>query len=114
MEEPGDNNSFLVKPGTDEYEVTSFLVRNRKNSFTPPEIASSLNIDEDRASKVLSHLFEQKLVNRSQESYYVGSENAKHLQRRLKSVDSAERLHNTTPDDDAYAEGEWEDDLASR
>lgn len=114
MEEHRNDGPFLVKPETDEYETISFLVRNRKSSFNPSEIASTLNVTEQETSRALSHLFDQGLVDRSQESYYVGSEKAKHLQRRLKSVDSAERLHNTTPDDDAYAEGEWEDDLASR
>ncbi|WP_324759474.1 MarR family transcriptional regulator [Haloarcula montana] len=114
MEDQKTDDPFLVKPETDEYDITSFLVRNQESSFTPSEIASTLDVTENEASRVVSSLYERDLASRSQGSYYVDAETAKILRHRLTSVDSAERLHTTAPDNDAYAEDDWEDDVASR
>ncbi|MFD1600622.1 MarR family transcriptional regulator [Halobellus rarus] len=108
-----NDGPFPVKPGTDEYAVISFFVRNRGEKFTSLEVASVLDISEKRASGVSDRLVEREFLNRAKEGYYVDSKQAKTLQHRLMSVDSAEILHNTAPDD-IYTEEGWKDELDSR
>ncbi len=113
MREDKDGEPFLVKPETDKYEVISFLVRNRKSSFTPSEIASDLDIADQTVSNVLSYLLKHGTAVRSQGEYYLNSESAKYLQQRLKSVDSAKQLHDIASNNDAYSENGWEEKLDS-
>jgi len=113
MKDHRTDDSYIVQPGTDEYDVISFLVHNRRYRFTLSELASALHINEERISEIVSHFLETGIVERVQERYYVDIESAKDLQQRLESIDAAERLHNTAPDDDAYAEQGWENELPS-
>lgn len=104
-----NDNPFLVKPGTTEYDALSFLVRNREERFTPAEIGPRIDISETSASKTMIRLFENELIERSQGSYYVDPDCADKLKQRLDSVDAAMRLHDVAPEDDIYAETvSWE------
>jgi len=109
---PKDENPYLVTPGTDEYDALSFLVRNRGEKFTPPEIAAGTGISEADAADTMTTLFEDDLVERSQGAYYVPVDRAEELQRRLESVDAAAKVHENEPDD-AYAVEGWEDEVDS-
>lgn len=114
MGESKDDDPFLVLPGTDEYEALSFLIRNRGEKFMPSEIAARTDISESNTPQTIERLFERDLVESSQGDYYVDIAQAEYLQQRLKSVDAAEQLHNTTPNDDIYAMTDWECQLNSR
>lgn len=107
-----NNDSFPVKPGTNEYHALSFLVANQELGFTPVEIADRTTISETSASKTMTRLFEKGLVERAQGTYYVEPERADELKRRLDSLDATTRLFETAPED-AYAEPGWEDDVPS-
>lgn len=93
--------------------MISFFLRNRGEEFTPLEVATFLDVSEKSAIGILDRLAERKFLNQAKEGYYVDSKQAKTLQHRLMSVDSAEILHNTAPDD-IYTEEGWEDELDSR
>ncbi|MCF2165375.1 MarR family transcriptional regulator [Halobacterium salinarum] len=109
---PNDENPYLVLPGTPEYDALAFLVRNRGEQFTLPEIAASTDMSEADAADTMTNLFEDDLVERSQGAYYVPVERAEDLQRRLESVDAAAKLHENAPDD-AYAVDGWEEQVDS-
>jgi hypothetical protein len=109
---PNDENPYLVVPGTDEYDALGFLVRNRGEQFTPPEIAAGTDITEADAADTMTTLFEDDLVERSQGAYYVPVDRGEDLQRRLESVDAAAKLHENAPDD-AYAVDGWEEHVDS-
>lgn len=113
MDNSRDRETFPVLPKTDEYEALSFLVRNRGERFTPSEIAVHADVTEASAPETLHDLLEKNLVEYDQEDYYVDSERAEDIKSRLESVDAAERLHETAPDDDIYATTDWEEDLNS-
>jgi len=102
-----------VLPETDEYEALSFLVRNRGERFTPSEIAFHAEISEASAPETLHGLLEKSLVEHDQGGYYVNSDRAEDIKSRLESVDAADRLHETTPDNDVYAVTDWEEELNS-
>lgn len=108
-----NGDPFPVKPETNEYDALSFLVRNREYGFTPAEIADRTEINSASASKTMARLFEKGLVERSEGIYYVEPDSADDLKQRLDSIDAAVRLHDTAPDDDAYADAGWEDNVPS-
>lgn len=109
----GNRGPFPVKPQTDEYEVCSLLVRNRGYAFTSAEIADETGISESDVSDVLSQLLDEDMVKRTEDIYYLTPEQADVLKQRLESVDAAVRLFEAAPEDDAYAEAGWEDNLPS-
>jgi Mn-dependent DtxR family transcriptional regulator len=109
MDDFRDHEPFPVIPETDEYEALSFLVRNRGERFTPSEIALHANVSEASAPETLHDLLEKNLVEHDQGGYYVSSDRAEDIKSRLESVDAAERLHETTPDNDVYAVIDWEE-----
>lgn len=113
MSDSKNPDLFPVIPGIDEYEVLSFLVRNREDEFSPSEIAVHIGTNKASASTTLTRLFEKGLIECSQGVYYVDLDRAEYLQNRLESVDAAEHLHNTTPDDDIYSTSDWEEELDS-
>lgn len=107
------DDPFPVKPDTNEYEALSFLVAHREYGFTPSEIAAHTDINESSASKTMARLFEKGLVERTEGAYYADPDRVDTLKQRLKSLDSANRLFEAVPNDDVYAQDEWEDELAS-
>ena len=113
VDELRDGEPFPIKPDTNEHEALSFLLSNREYGFTPTEIADRTTISEASASKTMTRLFDKGLVDRSQGVYYVDPDRADDLKRRLDSLDAAVRLHETTPDDDAYTEPGWEENVSS-
>jgi DNA-binding MarR family transcriptional regulator len=113
VDELTSDEPFPVKPDTNEYEALSFLVAHREYGFTPAEIADHTDISESSASKTMARLFEKGLVERSAGAYYVDPERADTLKQRLTSLDSAVKLFNSAPSDDAYAEAGWEDEMPS-
>ncbi|MCD2204007.1 MarR family transcriptional regulator [Halobacterium sp. KA-6] len=102
----------MVIPDTDEYYALGFLVRNRGERFTPPEIAASTDMSEADAADTMTTLSEDDLVERSQGAYYVPVDLGEDLQRQLESVDAAAKLHDNAPDD-AYAVEVWEEKVDS-
>ncbi|CQH65369.1 HTH domain protein (plasmid) [Halobacterium hubeiense] len=112
MGDSNDENPYVVIPDTDEYYALGFLVRNRGEQFTLPEIAASTDMSEADAADTMTTLFEDDLVERSQGAYYVPVDRAEDLQRRLESVDAAAKLHDAAPDD-AYAVEGWEEQVDS-
>jgi len=113
MDNSRNHGPFPVLPETDEYEVLSFLVRNQGERFTPSEIVVHADVSEASASETLHGLLEKNLVEHDQGDYYVSSDRAEDIKSRLESVDAAERLHETAPDDDIYAVTDWEEELNS-
>ena len=113
VDELRDGEPFPIKPDTNEHEALSFLLSNRQYGFTPTEIADRTTISEASASKTMTRLFDKGLVDRSQGVYYADPDRADDLKRRLDSLDAAVRLHERAPDDDAYAEPGWDDDVAT-
>ena len=112
VEELRSSTPFPVTPGTNEYDALSFLVRNRDYGFTPTEIATRTDVAVTSASKTMTRLFDKGLVERVQGVYFVDPDRGDDLQRRLESIDAAERLHESAPED-AYAEPGWEDQVPS-
>lgn len=104
-----DQYSYVAKPGTNEYEVLSFLVSHERNRFSLSQIAKRTGTTETTLSNTVSRLVERGLIEQSAERYYVDPEDAERLHDRLKSVDAAVRLHENAPDD-AYSQEGWEDD----
>ena len=113
VDELRDGEPFPIKPGTNEHEALSFLVSNREYGFTPTEIADRTTISEASASKTMTRLFDKGLVDRSQGVYYTDPDRTDDLKRRLDSLNAAVRLHETAPDDNAYTEPGWEEDVSS-
>jgi len=105
---PKDENPYVVTPDTDEYYALDFLVGNRGEQFTPPEVAAGTGIREADAADTMTTLSQDNLVERSQGAYYVSVDRADELQRRLESVDAAAKLHDNAPDD-TYAVDGWEE-----
>ena len=103
---------FLVKPETGEYEVLCVLVANQKDGTTSDEIVAKTELSTSRAVETLGLLSKSEIVYQEDGVYYIGSEQAERLKRRLKSVDAAVQLFESTPDD-AYAEEGWRDQVAS-
>jgi DNA-binding transcriptional ArsR family regulator len=113
VDELRDGEPFPIKPNTNEHEALSFLLSNREYGFTPTEIADRTTISEASASKTMTRLFDKGLVDRSQGVYYTDPDRTDDLKRRLGSLDAAVRLHETAPDDDAYTEPGWEEDVST-
>ncbi|MDL0127610.1 MarR family transcriptional regulator [Halobacterium salinarum] len=111
VDELTDDESFPVTPDTNEYEALDFLVRHHEYGFSPREIAARTDINESSVAKTMRHLDEKDLVERSDEIYYVDPVRVETLTARLKSVDAVVRLFEATPDDDAYAEAGWEEQV---
>ena len=108
-----NDDPFPVKPDTNEYEALSFLVAHNEYGFTPREIADHTDINDSSASKTMARLFEKGLVERSDGAYYAAPDRVDTLKQRLKSLDSAIQLFESTPNDDIYAEEGWEDEMPS-
>lgn len=108
-----NDEPFPVKPDTNEYEALSFLVAHREYGFTPSEIADHTDIDGASVSKTMVRLFEKGLVERSDGAYYAPPDRVDTLKQRLESLDSATQLFESVPNDDAYAEEGWEDEVPS-
>jgi len=113
VDELTSDDPFPVKPETNEYEALSFLVAQREYGFTPTEIADHTDICKSSTSKTMARLFEKGLVERSDGAYYVEPDRADTLKQRLESLDSAVEFFDSTPNDDAYAEEGWENDVPS-
>lgn len=101
------DESFPVKPGTNEYEALSFLSRNSEFGFSPAEIAAQTPVPKSSASKTMARLVEKGVIERAEGVYYVEPERQAAIKRRVESLDAAARLFETAPSDDAYAE-DWE------
>lgn len=108
---PSDDDSFPVNPDTDEYEALDFLVRHHECGFVQSEIADRTNIIESRVAKTMTRLIEKGFVKRSNRTYCVDPDQVDVLRERLKSINSVVQLFEGVPDDDAYAEEGWEDEL---
>lgn len=106
-----DDDPFPVNPDTDEYEVLDFLVRHHECGFGQSEIADRTNITESRVAKTIARLTEKGFVKRSDRTYCVDPDQVDVLKGRLKSINSVVQLFDGVPDDDAYAEEGWEDEL---
>ncbi|CAM3012197.1 helix-turn-helix domain-containing protein [Halobacterium salinarum] len=111
VDELTDDESFPVTPDTNEYEALDFLVRHHEYGFSPREIADRTDINESSVAKTMRRLDEKDLVERSDGIYYVDPVRVETLTARLKSVDAVVRLFEATPDDDAYAEAGWEEQV---
>jgi len=102
---------FPVTPDTNEYEALDFLVRHHEYGFPPREIAERTDINESSVAKTVRRLDENDLVERSDEIYYVDPVRVDTIKARLKSIDAVVRLFERAPDDDAYAEEGWEEQV---
>jgi len=111
VDELTEDESFPVTPDTNEYEALDFLVRHRQYGFSPREIAARTDINESSVAKTMRRLDEKGLVERSDEIYYVDPVRIDTIRARLTSVDAVVRLFEGTPDDDAYAEAGWEEQV---
>jgi len=107
-----NNNPYPVKPDTNEYEALSFLVANHKYGFTPSELAARTDLSKTSAAKAMARLFEDRLIERAETTYYIDPHRADELKQRLASLDSAARLFEKAPDD-AYAKQGWEHEVPS-
>lgn len=108
-----DDTRFPVLPDTDEHTVLSFLVRNSGERFTPREIVDQAGVSKVNIPDILENLFEHQLISCAEDTYYVDPEQGMELKRRVESIDAVVQLHDTTPDNDSYAEDGWEDQLGS-
>ena len=104
---------FPVKPESNEYKALSFLVTHYEYGFTPREIAARTALDKTTAVNALARLFENELINRADDVYYIEPHQVEELKHRLESLDSAVRLFEATPNDDSYAEEGWEQEVPS-
>ncbi|MGB9960749.1 MarR family transcriptional regulator (plasmid) [Halobacterium sp. MBLA0001] len=111
VDELTDDEPFPVTPDTNEYEALAFLVRHHEYGFSPREIADRTAINESSVAKTMRHLKEKGLVEGSDGIYYVDPVRVETLTARLTSVDAVVRLFEGTPDDDAYAEAGWEEQV---
>lgn len=105
------DSPFLVKPETPEYEALSFLTRNREQRFTLDAIVAQTSLDSHTATPVLEHLVDTGLLTRIENTVFLPAKRAKDVQRRLESIDAAERLFLAAPEGDAYTEQGWEADV---
>jgi len=113
VDELTNGDSFPVKPDTSEYEALSFLVAHYKYGFTLSEIAARTDLSKGSTSKTMSRLFENGLVERAENVYYIDPRRADELKQRLESVDSVVQLFEATPSNDVYAKKDWEQDPLS-
>lgn len=81
------------------------------NTGFPREIADRTDINESSVAKTMRRLEENDVVERSDEIYYVDPVRIDTIRARLTSVDAVVRLFEATPDDDAYAEAGWEEQV---
>lgn len=61
----------------------------------------------------MAQLVENGLVERADDVYYIDPRRVDELTNRLRSLDSAVELFEVTPDDDSYAEEDWEQEVPS-
>ncbi|SNR77938.1 hypothetical protein SAMN06266787_12715 [Halorubrum ezzemoulense] len=104
---------FPVKPESNQCKALTFLVTHHEYGFTPREIAAQTALDKTTAVDALARLFENELINRADEVYYIEPRRVDELKHRLESLDSAVRLFEATPNDDSYAEEGWEQEVPS-
>jgi len=107
------NELFPVKPESNQCKALSFLVTHHEYGFTPREIAARTALDKTTAVNALARLFENELINRADDVYYIEPHQVEELKHRLESLDSAVRLFEATPNDDSYAEEGWEQEVPS-
>jgi len=103
-------DAFPVKPETGEYTVLSFLVTHRGTEFTLDEIADYTDTRESTSTEAVIQLHDWGLIDQSEDHYYVNQKQGAKLAKRLESLDTAIRLFEAAPTDDAYAERGWEDE----
>jgi len=108
-----DDEPFPVKPESAKYEALSFLVVHHEYGFTPQEIAARTGLNKTTASNTMAQLVENGLVERVEDVYYIDPRRVDELTNRLRSLDSAVELFEVTPDDDSYAEEDWEQEVPS-
>lgn len=111
VDELTNDDPFLVKPDSNEYEALSFLVAHHKYGFTPDEIAARTALSKATTSNTMTRLFENGLVERAKNVYYIDPRRADELTQRLESLDSAVQLFESAPNDDIYAEEGWEQEV---
>ncbi|ELZ32749.1 MarR family transcriptional regulator [Halorubrum tebenquichense] len=107
------NELFPVKPESNQCKALSFLVTHHEYGFTPREIAARTALDKTTAVNALARLFENELINRADDVYYIEPHQVEEQKHRLESLDSAVRLFEATPNDDSYAEEGWEQEVPS-
>ena len=108
-----DDETFLVNPESAEYEALSFLVVHHEYGFTPQEIAARTDLNETTASNTIAQLVEDGFVEQAENVYYIDPRRVDELTNRLRSLDSAVELFEVTPDDDRYAQEDWEQEVPS-
>jgi len=113
VEELTKGGPFLIKPVTNEYEALSFLAAHHKYGFTLNEIAARTALSRTTALNTMTRLFENGLVERTENVYYINPRRANELKQRLESLDSTVQLFESAPTDDIYAEEGWEQELPS-
>ncbi|TKX36659.1 MarR family transcriptional regulator [Halorubrum sp. CGM4_25_10-8A] len=113
VDELTDDEPFPVNAESPEYEVLSFLVAHHEYGFTPQEIAARTGLNETTASNTMAQLVEDELVEQVENVYYIDPRRVDELTNRLRSLDSAVELFEVTPDDDSYAQEDWEQEVPS-
>ena len=104
---------FPVKPESNECKALTFLVTHHEYGFTPREIAAQTALNKTAAVNALARLFENELIDRADDVYYIEPHQVDKLKHRLDSLDSAVRLFEAAPNDDSYAEEGWEQEVPS-
>jgi len=87
-----NDDPFSVTPETNEYDALSFLVSDQEYGFTPADLADRTYTSHASASKTMTRLFDNGIVERSQGMYYVDPDRADSLKHRLTSIDAAIRV----------------------
>ena len=113
VEDLTDDKSFPVKPESAEYEALSFLVAHHEYGFTPQEIAAQTSLNKTTASNTMAQLVEDGFVEQAENVYYIDPRRVDELTNRLRSLKSAVELFEVTPDDDSYAQEDWEQEVPS-
>jgi len=84
-----------------------------EDGFTPQETAARTGLNKTTASNTIAQLVENGVVERADDVYYIDPRRVDELTNRLRSLDSAVKLFKVTPDDDSYAEENWEQEVPS-
>ncbi|QAU11378.1 MarR family transcriptional regulator (plasmid) [Halorubrum sp. BOL3-1] len=108
-----DDEPFPVNPESAEYEALSFLVVHHEYGYTPQEIAVRTDLNKTTASNTMAQLVENGLVEQAEDVYYIDPRRVDELTNRLRSLDSAVELFEATPDNDSYAQEDWEQEVPS-
>ena len=64
-------------------------------------------------SNTIAQLVEDGFVEQAENVYYIDPRRVDELTNRLRSLDSAVELFEVTPDDDSYAQEDWEQEVPS-